>query len=117
MFDSGSQVNLISEEVVKKLGLETKPHPKLYPLGWVVENSELQVTQQCNLRFAITSKKFDEVVLDVIPLDICGVVLVNPYLYDRKAIFFREENKYHLKKDGVEYIVRSHKMKKKFVSC
>ena len=25
--------------------------------------------------------------------------------------FFREENKYHLKKDGVEYIARSHKLK------
>jgi hypothetical protein len=47
----------------------------------------------------------------VIPLDICGIVLGSPYLYDRKAIFFREENKYHLKKDGVEYIVRSHKVK------
>ena len=111
LFDSGSQVNLISEEVVKKLGLETKPHPKPYPLGWVVENNQLQVTQQCNLRFAITSKFLDEVVLDVIPLDICGIVLGSPYLYDRKAIFFREENKYHLKKDGVEYIVRSHKVK------
>ena len=111
MFDSGSQVNLIYEEVVKKLGLGTKPHPKPYPLGWVVENSQLQVTQQCNLRFAITSKFLDEVVLDVIPLDICGIVLGSPYLYDRKAIFFREENKYHLKKEGVEYIVISHKVK------
>ena len=47
----------------------------------------------------------------MIPLDICCIVLGSPYLYDIKAIFFREENKYHLKKDGVEYIVRSHKVK------
>ena len=33
LIDSGSQVNLISEEVVKKLGLETKPHRRPYPLG------------------------------------------------------------------------------------
>ena len=111
LFDSVSQVYLIFEQVVKKLGLEIKTHPKPYPLGWVVENSQLQVTQQCNLKFAITSKFIDEVVLDVIPLDICGIVLGSPYLYDRKDIFFREENKYHLKKDGVEYIVRSHKVK------
>ena len=111
LFDSGSQVNLISEEVVKKLGLETKPHPKPYPLGWVVQNSQLQVIQQCDLKFAITSKFIDEIILDVIPLDICGIVLGNPYLYDRKTIFFREENQCHLKKDGVEYIVRSHKVK------
>lgn len=35
LFDSGSQVNLISEVIVKKLGLETKPHKNPYPLGWV----------------------------------------------------------------------------------
>jgi hypothetical protein len=29
----------------------------------------------------------------------------------RKAIFYREENKYHLTKDGIEYIVRAHHVK------
>ena len=33
LFDSGSQVNLISEAIVKKLGLLTTPHKKPYPLG------------------------------------------------------------------------------------
>jgi hypothetical protein len=32
-----SQVNLIYEALVKKMGLETKPHPKPYPLGWVCD--------------------------------------------------------------------------------
>ena len=49
--------------------------------------------------------------LDVVPLDICGIVLGSPYLYDRKAVFYREKNKYHLFKGGVEYIVRTHRMK------
>ena len=35
LFDSGSQVNLISEAIVKKLGLATTPHKKPYPLGWL----------------------------------------------------------------------------------
>jgi hypothetical protein len=34
LFDLGSQVNLISEVLVKKMGLETKTHPNPYPLGW-----------------------------------------------------------------------------------
>ena len=38
-------------------------------------------------------------------------MLGSPYLYDRKAIFYCHENKYHLFKDGKEYIVRSHKNK------
>jgi hypothetical protein len=32
-------------------------------------------------------------------------------LYDRKVIFYRQENKYHLFKDGVESIVRAHTKK------
>ena len=61
--------------------------------------------------FAITANFVDEVDLDVIPLDICGIVLGSPYLYDRKVIFYRQENKYHLFKDGVEYVVRAHTKK------
>jgi hypothetical protein len=44
-------------------------------------------------------------------LDIGGIVLGSPYLYDRKAIFHLHENKYHLFKNGVEYIVRAHTKK------
>jgi hypothetical protein len=80
LFDSGSQENLISEETVKKLKLETSPHPKPYPLGWICDNAKLQVTRKCKLRFAITANFVDEVELDVIPLDICGIVLGSPYI-------------------------------------
>ena len=33
------------------------------------------------------------------------------YIYDRRAVFHHHENKYHLFKDGIEYIVRVHKKK------
>jgi hypothetical protein len=38
-------------------------------------------------------------------------VLGSPYLYERKEVFFHNENKYHLTKGRVEYIVRAHNMK------
>jgi ribulose bisphosphate carboxylase small subunit len=44
-------------------------------------------------------------------LTFVDIVLGSPYLFDRKVIFYREENKYHLFKDGVEYIVRAHRIK------
>jgi hypothetical protein len=88
-----------------------KPHPKPCPLGWVCEKEKLNVTKQCRVRFAIASKLIDEGDLDVVPLDICGIVLGSLYLYDRKVVFFRHENKYHLTKGGVEYIVRAHSMR------
>ena len=41
LFDPSAQVNLIFESVVKKLGLETRPHPRPYPLGSVCDNEIL----------------------------------------------------------------------------
>jgi len=45
LFDSGSQVNVIFEVIVKKLGLATTPHKKPYPLGWLNDKAQLQVTR------------------------------------------------------------------------
>jgi hypothetical protein len=112
LFDLGSQFNLILEMLVKKLELTTRPHHKPYTLGWVSDKENLN-TKQCRLRFSIASKMIDEVDLDLVPWDVCGIVLGSPYLYDRKAIFFQKENKYHIKKYGVEYIIKSHDIKDK----
>jgi hypothetical protein len=111
LFDTRSQENLISEDRVKKLHLKTTPHPKPYPLGWICDNAKLHVTRRCKLIFSITANFIDEVELDVIPLDIFGIVLGSQYLYDRRAIFHRHENKYHLFKNVVEYILRAHTKK------
>ena len=59
-------------------------------------------------KFAITTNFLDEVELDVVPLDISRIVLGSPYLYDRKTLFHRHENKNHLFKYGIEYIFKSH---------
>jgi len=61
LFDSGSQVNLISEAIVKKLGLLTTPHKKPYPLGWLCDKAQLQVTRQCKPRFSFGLAFVDEV--------------------------------------------------------
>eukprot|EP00253_Pinus_taeda_P013823 PITA_13823 len=111
VFDSVSQANLITESLAKKIVLETKPHPKPYPLGWIHDKEKLNVTQQWKVKFVIVSKLVDEVEMDVIPLDIYGMLLGSPYLYDRKAVFFRHENKYHITKGGVEYTVQTHQNK------
>ena len=75
------------------------------------KDKRLQATNQCDLKFAITSKFVDEVEFDVVPLDIRGIVLGSPYLYDNFFSFYREHNQYHLFKEGIEYIVHSHTFK------
>ena len=97
--------------MVKQLGLNTQMHHKPYSLKWISNNHKLHITKQCTLEFAISSKFVDEVTCDVVPVNECGMVLGNPYLYDHKAIFYREHNQYHLIKEGNEYVVRAHHLK------
>lgn len=111
LFNSGSQVNLISKAIVKTLVLETTHNVKTYPKGWVCEDAKLNIVKKCKIRFAITSKFIDEVELDVVPLDICKIVLGSPYLYEKRGIFYHEEKNYYILKDRIEYIVRYHHIK------
>jgi hypothetical protein len=46
-------------------------------------------------------------VVDVVPLDVCKVILRSPYLYVRDAIFRRIANQYKLVKEGREYSINS----------
>lgn len=69
LFDIGSQVNLISESIVKKSVLKIEPHRKPYPLAWVKRDKQLQVTRQCKLKFAISSKFANEATLDEVTVD------------------------------------------------
>jgi len=108
LFDLGSQENLISESLVKKLRLETKHHLKPYPLGFMCDKAKWHVTKRCRDIIFITSELVDEIDLDVVPFDICCILLGSPYFYDKKAIFFIHEKKYHLMNDEVEDIIRAH---------
>jgi hypothetical protein len=105
LFDNGSQVNLISEAIVKKLSLKTTPHKNPYPIGWVCEDAKLQVTKQCKIVFLITTNLFNKVELDVVLLDNCGIFLGSPYLFDRNAIFYRKENNIIFSRTGLNLLL------------
>jgi hypothetical protein len=113
LIDNGSQSNLISEELVKQLGLKTQMHHNPYTLKWITNNHQMHITKHCTLKFAISSKFVDEVTCDVVPLSECGMVLGSYYLYNHKEIFYREKNQYHLTQVGQEYVVHGHHVKAK----
>jgi hypothetical protein len=45
LFYFSSQANLTVVDLVNKLGLEVHDHPSPYPLGWVNEDVEINVTK------------------------------------------------------------------------
>jgi hypothetical protein len=84
--DNGSQKNLILGEVVKQLGLSTTPHPQPYNIGWLHQRRDLHVSQQCRLSYDIQPFK-DEVLCDVGPLDVCDVLLGQPYTWKCHVVY------------------------------
>eukprot|EP00253_Pinus_taeda_P035157 PITA_35157 len=84
--DSGSQKNLISAEVMTRLGLPTTAHPQPYTIGWLHQGRDLRVSWQCCLPYNI--KPFtDEVLCDIAPLEVCDVLLGQPYLWKRHVVY------------------------------
>jgi hypothetical protein len=84
--DSRSQKNLISTKVIKQLGLSTTSHPQPYNIGWLQQGRDLRVSQQCQLSYGIQPFK-DEVSCDVSPLDVCDVLLDQPYTWRHHVVY------------------------------
>eukprot|EP00253_Pinus_taeda_P001830 PITA_01830 len=86
IIDSGSQENLISAEVVKRLGLPTTAYPQSYTIGWLHQGRDLRMSQHCRLPYNI--KPFtNEVLCDITPLEVCDVLLGQPYLWKRHVVY------------------------------
>ena len=57
------------------------------------------MNEQCNVEFHIGTYK-DEVLCDIIPMDVCHILLGRIWQYDRKFFHDGRINTYSLEKDG-----------------
>ena len=85
IIDSGRIDNLVSTEMVEKLDLETTTHPSPYKVSWLRKGHQVMVSQQCKVEFKIGGYK-DEILCDVIPMDVCHILLGRPWQFDRNVI-------------------------------
>ena len=76
--DGGSTDNLVSEEMVSKLKLKREKHPQHYQIAWVKDDHKVLVSEQCLVKFKIGSYH-DEVLYDIIPMDVCHLLLGRPW--------------------------------------
>jgi hypothetical protein len=97
--DSGSTDNLVSTEMVEKMELETVAHPSPYKVSWLQKGHQVTVTKQCLVEFKIGGYR-DEILCDVIPMDVCHLLLGRPWQYDRNVIHDGRKNTYTLEKNG-----------------
>jgi len=91
--------NLVSIEMVEKMELETIEHPSPYRVSWLQKGHQVNVTKQCLVKFKIEGYK-DDILCDVIPIDVCHLLLGRPWQYDRNVVHDGRKNTYTLEKNG-----------------
>jgi hypothetical protein len=108
--ESGSKDNLVSTNMVEKLELEMIKHPSPYRVSWLQKGHKVNVTKQCLVEFRIGGYR-DEILCDVIPMDVCHLLLGRPWQYDRNVIHDGRKNTYTLEKNGRTHMLLSIKDK------
>jgi hypothetical protein len=109
--DSGSTNNLVSIEMVEKMELETVAHPSPYKVSWLQKGHQVIVTKQCLVEFKIGGYR-DEILCDVIPMDVCHLLLGRPWQYDRNVVHDGGKNTCTLEKNGRTHMLLPIKDKK-----
>ncbi|KAK1680813.1 hypothetical protein QYE76_041661 [Lolium multiflorum] len=125
MVDGGSYTNGISKAMVTALGLSTWRLPEPKRLEWLNSCGMLKITHKVRVPFAVDDY-VDEIDCDVLPLEVCGLLLGRPWQYDRNVTHVGRANTYsfmhggkqrtlkpmgddHIKSD-VELVVRKEKL-------
>jgi hypothetical protein len=99
MVDGGSYCNGISKAVVSTLGLSAWRIPEPKHVAWFNSCGMLKVTHKVRVPF-IVGDYVDEVECDVLPLEVCGLLLGRPWQYDRNVTHAGRANTYSFVHDG-----------------
>jgi hypothetical protein len=99
IIDSGNYCNGISRAVVVSLGLSTWRIPEPKHVEWLNSCGMLKVTYKVRVPFTV-GDYVDEVECDVLPLEVCGMLLGHPWQYDRNAMHAGRANTYSFLHDG-----------------
>jgi len=101
--DGCSCENMVSEALVKKLGLRRYKVRTPYKMSWFKKGGEISVRHRCLVPIQLKDYR-DEVWCDVVPMDACHVLLGRPWQYDRQAIHESRQNTYTFVKSGRRHI-------------
>jgi hypothetical protein len=103
VMDPRSCNNVVSNEAVRKLGLNTMRYPTSYRLEWLTKGNKVTVSKRRLVSFSIGTKYMDTVWCDVADMDTCHLLLGRPWQHDKAATHDEENNKYNLMFDKVKF--------------
>ncbi|XP_059068531.1 uncharacterized protein LOC131859036 [Cryptomeria japonica] len=71
-------------------------------MTWLNKGEQVLVSEQSWVEFKIGSYE-DKILCDIVPIDVCHLLLGKPWQYDREAQHDGKNNVYVIKKGGVSY--------------
>lgn len=84
VIDGRSCINVASTQLVSKINLEMKLHPKPYKLQWLNESVEMVVNREVVICFKV-GKYEDMVLCDAVPTKASNLLLGSPWPFDKKT--------------------------------
>jgi hypothetical protein len=93
IIDGGSCNNLASSDMVDKVALTTKPHPRPYHIQWLNNSDKAKVTKLVRLNFAI-GPYHDVVECEDVPMQACHILLGRPWQFDKDSMYQDRLNQY-----------------------
>ena len=69
--------------MVEKLSFKRTKHPIPYKVSWLHKGHQILVSTQCEVDFQIGPYK-DKILCDVMPMDVCHILLGRPWQFDKK---------------------------------
>jgi hypothetical protein len=85
IIDGGNCNNFASIDMVEKLALPTRQCPHPYYMQWFESSRKLKVTRTTLVHFTIGTYSYF-VDCDVVPMQVCLLLLGRPWQYDRESI-------------------------------
>ena len=86
IIDSGSCINAISTDTVKRLGLTPVDHPSPYRVSWI-DSSFIPIKFRCRVPIQLHSYQ-DHVWCDVLPMEVGSIILGQPWLFDNDVMIY-----------------------------
>jgi hypothetical protein len=80
-------------------------------LGWINKELKHNATKLYKIKFDLSENYVNEVEIDVVLLDVCGVMFGSTHIYKRDTILTRRENQYYLIKDINSLVINAQKCK------
>jgi hypothetical protein len=105
IIDSGSYCNGISRAVVASLGLSTWCISEPKHVEWLNSCGVLKVTHKIHVPFTV-GDYVDEVECDVLPLEVCRILLGRPWKYDCNVTHAGRANTYSFMHDGKQQTLK-----------